>query len=222
MAALPFDAGSVPGDVFDSIAGAIEQQGYIVMDGALPPVLQDELFVHVCGLSDGELNSAGVGRQHDHRLNRFVRRDDTRWLEPGVAPDANFLAWMEQLRLGINRRLFLGLFDYEAHYARYAPGAFYKKHIDAFDIGQRNRVLSTVLYLNPAWCAENGGEMVIYGESDGEVIEVVQPLYGRLAVFLSERFPHEVLPTATTRYSIAGWFRVSNPPGAGDLIARVS
>jgi SM-20-related protein len=30
-----------------------------------------------------------------------------------------------------------------------------------------------------------------------------------LVVFLSEEFPHEVLPTATDRYSIAGWFRVN-------------
>ena len=220
MVALPFDAGSVPDDVFDYIAGAVEQQGYIVIDGALPPLLRDELFVRACSLSDEELNCAGIGRQDDHRLNPFVRRDETRWLEPGVTPDADFLAWMEQLRLGVNRRLFLGLFAYEAHYARYAPGAFYKKHLDAFDVGVRNRVLSTVLYLNPAWGAENGGEMVIYDDGDGGVIEVVQPLYGRLAVFLSERCPHEVLPTGSMRYSIAGWFRVNNSVVAGDLIRQ--
>jgi len=32
----------------------------------------------------------------------------------------------------------------------------------------------------------------------------------RLVIFLSEEFPHEVLPANTHRYSIAGWFRVNN------------
>ena len=45
------------------------------------------------------------------------------------------------------------------------------------------------------------------------VIETVQPFYGRFVVFLSERFPHEVLPTTSTRYSIAGWFRVNSSLG---------
>lgn len=33
-------------------------------------------------------------------------------------------------------------------------------------------------------------------------------------LFLSEEFPHEVLPASRERYSIAGWFRV-NGNGAG-------
>jgi Predicted proline hydroxylase len=42
-----------------------------------------------------------------------------------------------------------------------------------------------------------------------EVVEKVVPQMGTLAVFLSERFPHEVLPARADRYSIAGWFRVN-------------
>jgi SM-20-related protein len=41
------------------------------------------------------------------------------------------------------------------------------------------------------------------------VIEKVVPQMGTLVVFLSERFPHEVLPAHADRYSIAGWFRVN-------------
>jgi len=201
------------GDVFERIAQAIGRHGYAVMDAVVPPALLDSLFVHLCNLPGEALTRAGVGREDDHQLNRFVRSDETCWLEPGEAVADAFLGWMEQLRLGINRWLFLGLFDYEAHYARYSPGAFYRRHRDAFAGGDSNRVLSTVLYLNPSWMPEDGGEMLLYADDELSIVERVQPLYGRLAVFLSEDFPHEVLPTRRTRYSIAGWFRVNGSLG---------
>jgi SM-20-related protein len=119
---------------------------------------------------------------------------------------------MEMLRVGINRRLFLGLFDYECHFARYAPGSFYKKHVDAFR-GRSNRVLSTVFYLNPQWGSADGGELLIYS-GDGQVEASVKPTMGTLVVFLSETVPHEVLPAARLRHSIAGWFRVNASLGA--------
>jgi SM-20-related protein len=108
----------------------------------------------------------------------------------------------------LNQRLFLGLFSFESHYAHYAPGAYYKRHYDAFR-GEANRVLSVVCYLNPNWSASDGGELVLYrDEQDREGLKVV-PLYGTVVVFLSEEFPHEVLPASRDRYSVAGWFRVN-------------
>ena len=206
--ASSFGPGRGDGDVIDRIADAISRDGYSVTDGAVPPAMLDALFGHLCGLTDEELTRAGVGRERDFQLNRFVRTDETCWLDVCHPASSDFLAWMEQLRLGLRQRLFLGLFDYEAHYARYAPGAFYKRHRDAFADGVTNRVLSTVLYLNPGWRGEDGGEMLLYAD-DHTLIERVIPLYGRLVIFLSERFPHEVLSTRRTRYSIAGWFRVN-------------
>ncbi|MCB1790087.1 MAG: 2OG-Fe(II) oxygenase [Gammaproteobacteria bacterium] len=206
-------AGSDTGDddVFARIAQAIERQGYAIVDGALPASIVDALFVHFTALPDDALTRAGIGREDAHQLNRFVRTDDTHWLDAVQAADRAFLGWMETLRLGINRHLYLGLFDYEAHYARYAPGAFYRRHLDAFDGSHRNRVLSTVLYLNPSWQPGDGGEMLLYAPGDGGgLLATVEPVYGRLAVFLSESFPHEVVATQRTRYSIAGWFRVNN------------
>lgn len=37
----------------------------------------------------------------------------------------------------------------------------------------------------------------------------VAPLHSSIVIFLSEEFPHEVLPAASDRYSVAGWFRVN-------------
>lgn len=87
---------------------------------------------------------------------------------------------------------------------------FYKKHRDAFS-GRMNRVISTVLYLNPNWDPEDGGELLLYSEDD-RLLETITPRYGQMALFLSEEFPHEVTTVNKPRYSIAGWFRVNNSP----------
>ena len=72
---------------------------------------------------------------------------------------------MNELRLMVNRQFYLGLFDYECHYAKYEHSDFYKKHLDAFK-GRSNRVFSTVSYLNtPA----QGGELIIYHQESTEV-----------------------------------------------------
>jgi SM-20-related protein len=64
-----------------------------------------------------------------------------------------------------------------------------------------------VVYLNHAWSAADGGELVLYrDDADRDGIRVL-PLLGTVAVFLSEAFPHEVLPAGRDRYSIAGWYR---------------
>jgi SM-20-related protein len=36
------------------------------------------------------------------------------------------------MRLALNARLFLGLFDFEAGYAVYPPGGFFTRHVDSF------------------------------------------------------------------------------------------
>ena len=198
-------------DVFDDIASGLVDKGYIVLPAALPTDLTDALYLHMKSLHEDKFRRAGIGRENLHHINDFVRTDEICWLT-GEHPSARaYLDWMESLRLGLNRRLFLGLFDYEAHFAHYIPGAFYKKHLDAFK-GNTNRIVTTVFYLNPDWKVEDGGELVMYSDQD-EMLEKMLPQYGKLVVFLSDRFPHEVLPANRDRYSIAGWFRVNNSLG---------
>lgn len=195
-------------DTLDYIARSLESQGYAIVSAALPPDVTDAVFVELKSLERAEFKPAGVGRQDDFQLNRFVRSDQICWLRGETKASSAFLQWAEVLRQGLNRRLFLGLFDYECHYASYPQGAFYKKHLDAFK-GQSNRVLSTVFYLNPQWSPADGGELVIYDETGERELERVVPEYGKLVIFLSETFPHEVLPARRERCSIAGWFRVN-------------
>ncbi|MDD5472241.1 MAG: 2OG-Fe(II) oxygenase, partial [Sideroxydans sp.] len=75
--------------------------------------------------------------------------------------------------------------------------------------GKKNRILTTVLYLNKDWQPEYGGELVVYDPSGEQELLRLQPTFGTMIIFLSESFPHEVLPSRATRRSIAGWFRVS-------------
>lgn len=199
---------------YDQLAIALERQGYWVMPGAIPPDLANGLLARVLEMDDDAFRPAGIGRAGAFQKNRFVRGDEIYWLSDTDPLEAAYLRWMDSLREALNRRLFLGLFDYECHFSRYAPGAFYKKHLDAFK-GRGSRVLSTVAYLNPGWSVADGGQLQIYDWVEGEeqVIDSVLPLMGTLVVFLSERVPHEVSVAHRQRYSIAGWFRVNDSVG---------
>jgi SM-20-related protein len=171
------------------------------------------MYRHLLDLEQEEFRRAGIGRDQEHQLNRQVRGDQIRWLSAENPAQAMYLNWMEQLRVGINRRLMMGLFDYECHFSRYPQGAFYRRHLDAFQ-GRTNRILSTVCYLNPDWQPGSGGELLIYAdEQSQDPIERVEPCFGTLVVFLSDRFPHEVLPARRERLSLAGWYRVNNSLG---------
>lgn len=199
-----------PTNIYDHIADALAEKGYCILDGLLPAELTQSLHGRVSGLDEDQFQQAGIGREQQFQINQTVRTDETRWLSPSHPVDAAYLQQMSDFRLAINRRLFMGLFDYEAHYAHYAPGAFYKRHVDAFK-GQSNRVLTTVLYLNHDWRSDEGGELLIYQPDTDVVIERVCPEHGRFVIFLSEQFPHEVVKSMRDRYSIAGWFRIQDP-----------
>jgi len=161
--------------------------------------------------AEGELTPAGVGRGRGQEVREGIRGDHIQWLEPGqAAPSDEYLQLMDSLRQALNRGLYLGLEEFESHFALYPPGAFYLKHIDRFRDDDA-RTVSAVLYLNDGWLPEHGGQLRLY--LDDGVIHDVQPAGGCLAVFLSADMPHEVLPATRERLSVTGWFRRrSNEP----------
>lgn len=194
--------------LFEKVAGDLSRQGYCVLEDALPDDLANGLSSRAKGLVAERFSPAGVGRGSEHLQDAKVRSDSILWIDGDDPVEKRWLEYLDDLKSYLNGRLFLGLFSYESHFAHYAPGAFYEKHVDAFR-GQSNRVLSLVTYLNDSWCAEQGGELLIYNESGDEVIKRVVPNKSTLVVFLSEEFPHEVLAADTDRFSIASWFRVN-------------
>lgn len=195
------------------IADDLYVQGWSVCTDYVPEDLRAALLADLAAQEEaGRLTLAAVGRDTTQTVETTIRNDRTLWLAGRDAASAAYLDLMGRLRLDLNRRLILGLFEYEAHYARYDAGGFYRKHVDALH-GERNRVVSTVTYLTPDWAESDGGHLVLYDAVDQDrAIARVLPAAGTLAVFLSEEIPHEVLPPARPRNSIAGWFRC-NPSG---------
>ena len=195
--------------LFETIASDLSATGYSVLPNVLPLSLLEKLSSHVQTMSAADFKKAGIGRDSEHQLNQVIRSDEICWINYDSDVGTDWLEWVESLQAFLNRRLFLGLFSSESHYAHYGPGDFYKKHSDAFK-GEANRVLSMVVYLNRDWLAEEGGELLIYTGEETQATIKVTPSFGTVVVFLSEDFPHEVLPARRDRFSIATWFRVNN------------
>ena len=86
----------------------------------------------------------------------------------------------------LNRTCFLGILQKEFHYALYPIGTYYKRHIDTF-LNEDRRKLSFVCYLNEdCWLAENGGELVLYFDDNGQETEkIIYPFPGRVVIFES-------------------------------------
>lgn len=198
--------------LFGLISDDVERQGYSIRPGALPEDISSSLFSHQQYLSKNKFIDAGVGRGGNFLKTEFVRTDQICWITDESEAGNKWLDWTSGLQRVLNQRLFLGLFSFESHFAHYPPRAYYKKHYDAFR-GEANRILSVVAYLNSGWGNTDGGELVLYSDDqDREGLRVV-PLYATVVVFLSEEFPHEVLPTNRDRYSVAGWYRVNGSIG---------
>ena len=199
----------------DELASGLSEHGWMSLDarsrlgGALLAALKQE--VEILDRTDA-MKKAGIGRGNDLVRDRSVRRDKIAWLQGVTAPQAALFEFFETIRQGLNQRLFLGLKRFETHYATYHPGDFYKRHLDSFR-GRASRVVSLVLYLNEDWQAADGGALQVFNrDNDQEVCGTVLPEAGRMALFMSEEIPHEVLPANRTRYSLACWFRQDEVP----------
>ncbi|HET8710188.1 MAG TPA: 2OG-Fe(II) oxygenase, partial [Spongiibacteraceae bacterium] len=146
----------------DTIAAALHGDGWLVLPDFLPAQACDALLTD-CQQRRAEFVAAAVGRGTARQQLSEQRSDVTLWLRDDAPAQRDFLVAMDRLREEINRRLFLGLHDYEAHYAYYAPGSFYRRHRDAFassqlGSGAPQRILTSVIYLNTA----AGGELRLW------------------------------------------------------------
>jgi len=197
-------------DWIDEAADALAEHGWFCRDDSVSPALVAALSDDLAQLiEDDRLKRAGIGRERDFQVDRDIRRDWIFWLNRQRPVQERFLDLAEQIRLALNRRLFLALFEFEAHLALYPPGAFYRRHYDSFR-GAANRMLSVVVYLNRDWGDDDGGELVLYRPEMGDEMARIVPRAGTLLLFMSEEIEHEVLTTRRDRASIAGWFRLNN------------
>jgi SM-20-related protein len=188
----------------DAIADALRARGACRLPGFPEAATTLALREDLVRLREaGALKPAATGRGAGRGQRTDIRGDATLWLDDpraGTAAAA-YLASLDALRVALNRRLFLGADEVEAHYAEYPAGAFYARHRDRFRDDDA-RVLSFVTYLNPDWNDADGGALRL-SLASGDV-DIV-PRTGSVC-FLSE-LEHEVLPAVRERRSIAAWMR---------------
>jgi SM-20-related protein len=206
----PADPAVDPAERTRQVAGGLVQQDWVCCPGFLPPGRTEALRRESQALYEaGRFHAAGIGREAAHQP--AVRGDEILWLEEQaiLAPEAACLLRDEfsHLRDAINAETFLGLQDFEGHYAVYPAGARYARHVDRFKSDSR-RTISVVLYLNEDWSAGDGGELCLYRDlADGQAAVKIAPRGGTLVCFLSDTVPHEVLEARRQRLSLTGWFR---------------
>lgn len=193
-----------PADI-EHMIDHIARDGYVVIEQFLPVETIAALADDALALdASGAMRKAVTGKGQ-HSGADSLRGDFIHWLEGANTPaQQRYLQAMDELRIALNQHLYLGLFEFETHFAVYPANTGYAKHLDQLRNTQ-DRQISTILYLNPGWQADDGGALRLY--LDEEVYEDIMPQAGRLVIFLSGRFWHEVLPARKTRISLTAWFR---------------
>jgi len=192
--------------LLDRILEELRTDGISVSDGFVPtPAVRALADCAALRRSRGEFLGARIGADSNLQRREDVRGDLICWLAGEQFPaETQLFAALEQLRLGLNERAYLGLVDLEVHYAWYPPGARYARHVDRPQ-GRSARRISVALYLNEHRSAADGGVLRIQGD-DGRFRDI-EPVGGRLVLFLSDSREHEVLLTQVPRLSLTGWFR---------------
>ena len=200
-----------PDDKLTEIVSGIAEKGWSVQKNFLSSEFIRKIYDEAENLwSDGKFRKAGVGYGADLKVIPEVRSDCVLWINPDDLTLVQKEYWntIDKLRLYLNSGLFLGLKNFEAHFALYLPGTFYKKHLDSF-AKVKYRTISCVLYLNHGWEEKFGSQLRIY-ESDEEGKEKftdIIPEGGTFVCFRSDTIYHEVLPGEKERFSLTGWLK---------------
>lgn len=211
-------AAQVAGDVHvttlvQAMAGDFVKQGWAVRENFLELARWQALAAEAEQLwEQGAFRKAGIGRVAAQHVDAGIRGDYTLWLDAQLTPAAAGFAAreLEALRSRLNAAAYLGLFEFEGHFAKYPAGARYARHLDQ-PRGSEARRVSVVLYLNENWQAVEGGELCLYppGRLPAAAATTVRvlPRGGTLAIFASADTYHEVRVARRARLSLSGWLR---------------
>jgi len=192
-----------------AIARQLNKSGLCVCNNFLTERHRENLHADLNDIHlSGGFARAGTGRGADKTPGGDTRRDEVHWLNRETANRAQAHLWsrVDALKRSFNRTLFLGLLDFEGHYAIYPEGGFYARHLDRFRGTSGGRTVSFIIYLNQNWQAKDGGRLRVY-RADGHTD--IDPRGGTMVCFLSGESEHEVLLNHSARFSFSGWFSSS-------------
>ncbi|MFQ6332942.1 2OG-Fe(II) oxygenase [Methylophilus sp. 3sh_L] len=220
MQILQLPLGAAISTLTDAIMDTLSEQQYCLIDQCLPSATITALRTLALARDQrGQMHQAGTSKAAITNPN--LRADRIAWLEaddpdPALQTYFNLMAEVQQMA---NRHLMMGLATYETHFALYPAGSNgYATHIDQFrQHGMQTpsgiRSLTAILYLNDDWPAHAGGALRLYLDEhtqppthDARHVDIL-PVGGRLVLFLSSRFWHQVLPANQARISVTGWFK---------------
>lgn len=189
----------------ERIAKGLSEKGFCVIDDVLPiQIMQGILQRFVELQKEDEFRKSGIGKLNNFSIDSEIRGDFIRWINTDdiTAPTFSLFQFIEALKNYLNHTCFLGIKDYESHYAFYPKGKGYEKHRDRFKTNP-HRLVSFVFYLNENWQASHGGCLSLF-DDDLSLIERIEPKLNRMVLFLSETI-HEVEACYKERKSITGW-----------------
>lgn len=195
--------------ITDQHLSQLADQHYTTIDQfiSLPELLTIADYLTI---QKSTFKKAGVGTAHHYAVDKQVRGDYIRWIDPSDTPEclSPIMERMKQLMDYFNETCFLGLKDIEAHLTYYPVGTRYARHLDQLQLND-SRKITFIIYLNHEWKAADGGELIVYTQEDPSSIA---PIGGRLVMFRSNILEHEVIQTQKERCSITGWF-LDQPAG---------
>ena len=195
----------------------LTKNGYAICEDFLPAqIIQALADKAEKRYIDGKMLVAKTGKNANAQ-HSAIRNDSIYWLDEDSLNSSTqtYFAKIEALKVALNQSLFMNLHDVETHLAVYPIGGVYLKHLDQFkqtgNTPTPERQLSSVLYLNDNWQEDEGGELRLHlndavSNNGSQYIDIL-PIAGRLVLFLSADFWHEVLPATRNRISLTGWFR---------------
>jgi SM-20-related protein len=173
----------------------------------LSPALSKGLQQNIKQLQkDKALTNAGIGNNILKNANQQMRTDKICWLDKtnNNVFEQEFLELAESFIGHLNSSCYTGIKSCEFHYAVYAEGSFYKRHIDQFR-SDNKRKFSLINYLNEDWLEADGGQLCLY--RDDETMQMIQPESMTAVFFKSDEMEHEVMVCKKSRMSITGWLK---------------
>jgi SM-20-related protein len=189
----------IPKKVFKDL----KECGFSVNESFVPKSFAQELLSELKHFyQKGLMHQANIGLNKNKHIDKNIRGDKIYWLDGKSEIQKRYFNFLQNYIDKLNREFFLGINNFEAHYAVYEEGSFYKKHFDNFK-GKNNRVVTILFYLNENWQENDGGELVIYKDKE----YLVLPKFATMATFITEEILHEVKVTNKKRYSLVAWLR---------------
>ncbi|MDX2245252.1 MAG: 2OG-Fe(II) oxygenase [Bacteroidia bacterium] len=192
-------------DPFEQLVDGLLAHNYGQVGDFLDPPLIVALRHHLLDRFErGKMHEAGIGNQALFQKNKAVRGDFISWIDETTAneDEQKFLRRVNDFVEYLNRTCYAGIRSIEFHYALYPEGSFYRRHKDQFRTDS-GRKFSLITYLNEDWREADGGQLVLYGETE----EKINPQAGRAVFFRADEIEHEVLEARRPRMSLTGWLK---------------